>query len=86
MLVVKKFHCLFASDLVCFIDKIIKSTNEKESREDSDSSSCSTEISDDEVEDVHNLDDYDDKIEEVEKMISEEEIAAMEIDALSRSK
>ena len=58
---------MFISDLACFIDKLIKSTNKKESREDLDSSSCSTELSDNEVKDIHNLDGYDDKIEEMEK-------------------
>ena len=57
---------------MCFFDKLIKSTNEKDSREDTCSSSFSTEISDTDVEDLLNLDGYDDKIEEIEKMISEE--------------
>ena len=63
----EKLHFLFVSDLVDFIDKLIKSTNEKEHREDSDSSSCSNELSKTEAEDVHNLDSYDDKIEEIKK-------------------
>ena len=54
-----------------FIDKLIKSTNENESREDSDSISYSDELSETEVEDVHNLYGCDDKIEEMEKIISE---------------
>ena len=63
----EEFHYLFISDLVCFIDKLIKSINKKESREDLDSRSCLTEISDTEAEDVYNLDVYDDKIDEMEK-------------------
>ena len=55
---------------MCFIDKIIKAINEKESREDPDPSSCSTELSDTEAENILNLDGYDDKIEEIEKMIN----------------
>ena len=82
----EEFHYLFISDLVCFIDKLIESTNEKESRECPDSNSCSTHLSDTDAEDVLNLSGYDDKIEEMEKMISEEEIAAMETDASSGSK
>ena len=50
-----------------FIDKLIKSRNGKVSCEDSDSSSCLAELSDTEEEDVHNLDGYDDKIEEMKK-------------------
>ena len=69
---------------MCFIDKLIKSTNEKESLDDSDSSSFSTELSDNEAEDVHNQDGHYDKIEEMEKMTSEEEIAAMETHASSK--
>ena len=61
------FHYSFINNLVCFIDKLIKSTNEKESCECTGSSSYSFEISDTEVEDVLNLDDCDKKIEEIEK-------------------
>ena len=35
----EKLYYLFISDLVYFIDELIKSTNEKESCDDSDSSS-----------------------------------------------
>ena len=69
-----------------FIDKWIKSTNEKESCDDLDSRSYSTDISETDTEDVLNIDGYDDKIEEMHKMISEEWIAAMEKDASSGSK
>ena len=79
----EKFHCLFISDLVYFIDELIKSTIDKDSCGDPDFSSCSTELSDTEVEESLNLDGHDDKKEEMEKMISEEEIVAIEIDASS---
>ena len=82
----EKFHCSFISDLVCSINKLIKSTNEKESREGPDSRIYSTDLSYTEVEDILNLDSFDDKIEEMEKLMSEEEIVAMEIDSSSRSK
>ena len=65
----KKFHYMFISDLVCFIDKLIKSSNEKEFCEDTDSSSCSTELSETQAEDILNLDGYDDKIDEMKKLL-----------------
>ena len=51
------------SDLVCFSDKLIKSTNENELSDDSDSSSYSTELYETDVKDFLNLDGYDNKIE-----------------------
>ena len=50
------FHYSFINNLVCFIDKLIKSTNEKESCDDSDSISCSAKISETDAEDALNLD------------------------------
>ena len=57
---------------MCSIDELIKSTNENESFDDSDSSSCSTEIYEIEVEEILNLDAHDENLEEIEKIISEE--------------
>ena len=50
-----------------FIDKLIKSTNEKESCEYTGSRSYSTKLYDTAAEDVLNLDGYEEKIEEIEK-------------------
>ena len=51
---------------MCLIYKLIKSSNEKKSSDDSDSSSYSTDISETETEDTPNLDFYNDTIEEME--------------------
>ena len=50
---------------MCFVDKLIKSTNETDSCDDLDSSSFSTELSETDAEDVLNLDGIDKKIEEM---------------------
>ena len=55
---IKNSDCFLTSDLVCFIDKLIKSTNEKQSSSDSDSRIFSTELYDTESEDIFNLDGY----------------------------
>ena len=65
MLIVK-INYFFIRDLVCFINKLIKSTNKNNSCDDSDSSSFSTELSDTEADDVLNLDGCDEKLEETE--------------------
>ena len=46
------FHYLLMSDLVCFVDKLIKSTDENEPCDDFDSSSFSTELSEMEAEEI----------------------------------
>ena len=57
----EKFHYLLIINLVYFIDKLIKSTNENEHRDDSDFRSFSTKLSETEAEDILNQDGYDDK-------------------------
>ena len=47
---------------MCCIDKLIKLTNEKVAREETDSISCSAELSGTEAGDVLNLDGCDDKV------------------------
>ena len=60
------FHYFLTSDLVCFIVKLIKSAGENKPCDNSDSSSCSAEISETEIEDILNQDSHDDKIKEME--------------------